>query len=451
MPGRATDLIEIPDSLWQRAAMTEALRDRDIGRVFRLVSQYAGISQTRLAIACGTTQPKISGIMRGTARVEALEVFERIAGGLGMPAAARIALGLAPDYPEFLAGVPPSRPDGRAPGTGRPGLAPDPRQPGPFGLALEGSADAAAMQAFRSADLQVGGGHVYASVLRYLQTDVSPRLFGAGDDGDSSAVVTSAAALTEMAGWMAHDAGEDAAARRHFARSLSLVQLGGDWQLGAHVLGSMSHLASHLNQPDEAISLAGQGQAILRQGAPTPDLEARLLAMEARGRAARREAAACAKLLTRAERLLSESPAGQRSPWLSRFDGGSLAGEAAQCMSLLGNWAQARRQAEEIVRLRDPGRIRSRAFGQLTLAAALIAQGHPDEACSVAQEAMDATRSLGSFRVIEQLRGLRAALRPHAASPPAAGFLERLDESLRERRWLSQASPSPASGYQERP
>ena len=42
------------------------------------------------------TQPKISGIMRGTARVETLEVFERIADGLNMPGHARIALGLAP-------------------------------------------------------------------------------------------------------------------------------------------------------------------------------------------------------------------------------------------------------------------------------------------------------------------------------------------------------------------
>src|ERR1700722_13666850 len=96
MPGRAADLLDIPDSLWHRAAMTEALNRRDIGRVFQILRQYAGISQTRLAIACCMTHPKISGIMRGTARVEALEVFERIADGLDMPAHARLALGLAP-------------------------------------------------------------------------------------------------------------------------------------------------------------------------------------------------------------------------------------------------------------------------------------------------------------------------------------------------------------------
>ena len=38
--------------------------------------------------------------------------------------------------------------------------------------------DVLAMQAFRSADRQVGGGHLYAAVVRYLRTQVGPRLFG---------------------------------------------------------------------------------------------------------------------------------------------------------------------------------------------------------------------------------------------------------------------------------
>lgn len=69
---------------------------RDIGRLFVLLHRYTKVSQTRLAIACDTTQPKISGYMRGIAKVEELSVFERIADGLNMPDPARIALGLAP-------------------------------------------------------------------------------------------------------------------------------------------------------------------------------------------------------------------------------------------------------------------------------------------------------------------------------------------------------------------
>jgi transcriptional regulator with XRE-family HTH domain len=60
--------------------------------------------------------------------------------------------------------------------------------------------DAAAMRAFRSADLQVGGGHLYASVVRYLHTDVAPRIFGTDNGTDNGTAFTAAGALTEMAG-----------------------------------------------------------------------------------------------------------------------------------------------------------------------------------------------------------------------------------------------------------
>ena len=74
----------------------DALRARNIQRLFHLLRQWVGASQTRLAIACGLTQGKVSEIMAGTRRVIALDVFERIADGLDMPADARLALGLAP-------------------------------------------------------------------------------------------------------------------------------------------------------------------------------------------------------------------------------------------------------------------------------------------------------------------------------------------------------------------
>ena len=91
------DPITIPPSLWSRPDALTALQSRDIGHLFRLVRQYAGASQTQIAIACGMTQGKVSEYMkRGGRQVLTLEVFERIADGLAMPDEARMALGLAP-------------------------------------------------------------------------------------------------------------------------------------------------------------------------------------------------------------------------------------------------------------------------------------------------------------------------------------------------------------------
>ncbi|MBX6768335.1 MAG: helix-turn-helix domain-containing protein, partial [Actinomadura rubrobrunea] len=77
--------------------MTEALRTRDIGTVFRLVHQYAGASQTQIGIACGMSQGTVSVYMKqGGRQVQTLDVLERIADGLDMPDAARMTMGLAP-------------------------------------------------------------------------------------------------------------------------------------------------------------------------------------------------------------------------------------------------------------------------------------------------------------------------------------------------------------------
>ena len=115
MAEHITDPLIIPATIWQRAETVDALQTRDVQRLFLLVRKYSGVSQTRLAIACGLTQGKVSEIMAGSRRVIALDVFERIANGLAMPPHARLALGLAPATQAMTAlpGIPPR--DGHEP------------------------------------------------------------------------------------------------------------------------------------------------------------------------------------------------------------------------------------------------------------------------------------------------------------------------------------------------
>jgi tetratricopeptide (TPR) repeat protein len=306
------------------------------------------------------------------------------------------------------------------------------------GLLATGEAYTSVMQSFRAADRQVGGGHLYATVVKYLQAEIAPRLFGVDHDSDGRLVFTAAAALTEMAGWMAHDAGRDQAAEQHFARSLDLVKVGGDRQLGVHVLASMSHLAHHRGSPGDAIQLARRGREALARGPRQPELEARLLAMQARGFAVLRRAEECTALLVRAEGALTATPDDARSQWISHFDEASLASEAARCFRELADHQEAQRQAERIIQLRPSDRTRSRAFGQLLLVTVLIAQGRPDEACALAQEVLDATQQLGSYLVIQQLLDLKQLLEPHQGSREVSAFLGCLEEALRERVWLYQ-------------
>lgn len=61
-------------------------------------------------------------------------------------------------------------------------------------------------------------------MLRYLESDVSRALFASPA---RSQVFAAAASVSEIAGWMAHDAGRDIEARHHLDRSYRLAQAAG--------------------------------------------------------------------------------------------------------------------------------------------------------------------------------------------------------------------------------
>ncbi|MGH3972811.1 MAG: hypothetical protein ACRDS9_05740 [Pseudonocardiaceae bacterium] len=437
---------DVPPEFWETERFDDAFAAQHMGLVSkayrknpRHIALYGkdGIPQEIVGSWLGLTQAQISRIENGSP-IRHLDNLAHWAKTLRIPSHL-LWFTLPGEQP----------PRGRGRGTGplpTPAVALHaPSSVGPFGRlpmsngALpNGNADASAMQAFRAVDRQVGGGHLYATVVNYLHSKVAPRLFGSDHSSDGKLLFNGAAALTEMAGWMAHDAGRDGDAKQHFGRALDLAQVGGDRQLSAHILASMSHLAHHLGQPEEAIQLAQHGRKALKGGSPQPELESRLLSMQARGFAAIREPGECTQLLVQAETALAISHAEEPSQWISGFDEGSLAIEAARCMHQLGDLSEAQRQAERIIALRPDDRTRSRAFGQLILVTVLISQGKPDEACAMAAQVLNATQSLGSYLVIQQLFDLKQLLEAHRANKIVADFLVCLGQALEERLWLCQ-------------
>ncbi|WFE25736.1 DNA-binding protein [Solwaraspora sp. WMMD791] len=439
---------ESPDDFWDTDQFRDAFRAQHIGHVSRAYRKHPkhiafygkdGVPQSVVGGWLGLTQAQISRIENGppvrhldslTHWVRTLRIPEHLL-WFRLPSASS-----ASDDSRMVVTKVAAVPRQAVP-------APALLQPPSFGLPEGGgNGYSSAMQSFRAADRQVGGGHLYATVVQYLQAEVAPRMFGVDQSSDGRLAFTAAAALTEMAGWMAHDAGRDQTAERHFERSLELVKLGDDRQLGVHILASLSHLAHHRGKPTDALQYARRGLETLSRGPRSPELEARLLAMQARAFAALRQPDDCAQHLIKAERVLEAEPAEERSPWVSHFDEGSLANEAARCLLQIGDLGQAKRQAERVVQLRPGDRTRSRAFGQLILVTVLVARGRPEEACAVAQEVLDATQQLGSYLVIQQLLDLRRLLEPHRGTRVVAEFLSCLDEALRERallyQWLAQ-------------
>jgi hypothetical protein len=267
------------------------------------------------------------------------------------------------------------------------------------------------LQAFRAADRQVGGGYLYGAAIRYLACEVEPEL-----RTSTPAAYAAAAALTEMTGWMAHDAGHDGLAQRHFDRALRLASSTGDAELTAHIHASVSHLAQHTGRAHEALQLAQTGADILRRTEHGPAIAARLHAMEARALASLGQRSECGRMLFAAERMLDRRPSQAPSPWISPFDHASLAGEASQCMEQLRQFAAAGQHSERAISLRDSGHVRSRAFSQLRLANILATQGEIDHACAITANAIGSTAQLSSHRVSELLHSLYVKLLPHMAA-----------------------------------
>jgi len=420
---------DLPVSFWDTDLLREALASWHMGQVIRAYRHHPHhgarpLSQEVVANWLQLTQTQLSRVENGSP-VQDLGKLTHWARTLRIPAQY-----LWFRLPRAVAEAVPVTAQAR---TTAPSSSLEPTMVPPSLPPVHSESDATAMQAFRAADLQLGGGHLYPTVVQYLQKALAPRVFGTAAAGPE--VFTAASALTEMAGWMAHDAGRDESARQHFNRALDLATAGSDAQLRAHILASMSHLALHQNQPSRAIQFARQGQSALGVKPSNPGLAAQLLTMEARGLATLSQPE-CGKALLRAEQTLSHHPAGPPSPWISRFDEGSLASEAARCLRQLGQLSAAARQAELIMEIRPGTHTRSRAFGQLLLARILVAQGEPEQACRIAQEALDATQSLSSYLVIRQLKELSQLLAPYQANRLVEAFLTVLNDTLHQRLWL---------------
>ncbi|MEU6097753.1 helix-turn-helix transcriptional regulator [Streptomyces sp. NPDC047079] len=387
--------------------LLRACAERDMGTVFRMLNTR-GISARRIAAAVDITQGRLYDYMNGKSRVEKLTLFEQIADAFHIPGH---LLGLA-----------------RRPWEPAPVVAEHQRayRPAPDGD------DLVAVDHFRSADRQAGGGRLYGAVVRHLTDRVAPRLV----DVDSAPhVFAAAAAMTEMAGWMAHDSGHDDRAAQHFARALPLARTSGDLPLAANVTASSSHLALQNGDASRALGWARTGLDLAAQGPRIPALTARLNTMQARALAVAAQRAPAEAALDAARRDL-EGAAAAEHPWLSPFDAAALASESAMIHRDLEQYDQALTYAEKSLTLREASRARSLALSRITLVDIHVRRGDLDAAVSAGHPLLSTSPTLGSVRVLQQLDEMRRLLAAHRSYRPVREYLARFDDARRARMLL---------------
>jgi tetratricopeptide (TPR) repeat protein/predicted XRE-type DNA-binding protein len=397
MRASAFDPPSIPPAFWERPNVCQTLRKRDMGMLFALLHEHAGLSQTRIGTAVGLGQGRVSEVINGIRGIRGAKVFERIADGLDMPDHARILLGLAPR--QITAATP-----GRI----------TPARPGQDGELMRqitaarsiDSADIRVLQAetdtIRLLDRRLGAPAVAGKLeahISYVEAGLRYSI-RPGNRQQLAAVLADASAL---AGWQAIDMGRLARAWAHFERATAAAREAGDPCLLAFAAGEQAYVLLDLHRPEEALAMVRAAYDETHASIPH-QLRCWLRAAEAEMAAAAGEESICRKALDSAAKELGHGPAGYELPYLALNDT-HLARWRGNCLVQFGD-PQTAAELNAALNAMDGSFTRAEAGLRCDLAAALHVCGDKDEAKQHLKRARELAQVTGSARQRRRIQDL---------------------------------------------
>jgi tetratricopeptide (TPR) repeat protein len=429
------DPLTVPPQFWQRPDVTQALQARDIARLFRLLRQYCGASQTRIGTAVGMTQSTVSLIVNRNKPVTTMAVLERIADGLAMPDESRMRLGLAPKEMDVMRRR-------TALGIGLIGAL----SPGTLTAVLRDSAAEAFEFTRERAVSAVGKGtldHLTAVIVeldraypwrpaaelfpiaRVYRHRVEGLINGRHTLAEARELYVHGAYLSHLLADLAYDLGSTLTAKAYAIDSQQLAEHAGHGELYGWAADTLADLERYRGAAEKAAKTALDGLDRVPRQHP---LAALLRNNAARSFARQGDRTAAAELLAEArvvcEQLPDEMPS-RFSTVCAENIAHTIANSTAECHLGLNDWKEAEQHARMGcgVAQWSPGQA---ALAQLRLGLALAHLGHPDEAAERGRQALALERGYGSM--LTNARKLDAALRGrYPKEPGTLEFHERLE------------------------
>ncbi|MGH3811129.1 MAG: helix-turn-helix domain-containing protein [Pseudonocardiaceae bacterium] len=429
----------INPALFQREDVRQILAALDVGGLYRVLGDEAGIRQRQIAACTGQTQSEVSDIVAGRRRVESHQVLGRIADGFDIP---RELMGLSwwgPDGTYCGEVTVPEAPTREGEDVRRRTLIATTTMAA-FGQAVQGLGELTelALPTGQPLPSRLGMSHVHTveAVTERLrgvarQFGGQAELFGAavqrftrwrGVPASDVVKARLAVALAELhteAGWCCYDSGVDGMG--YFTRGLRLADEFGDafgianaaWHAGLTVVRS--------GHPNDALKCFQLGQLVLAGFQPGKARPAILRADDLRvpvlaGRLSRNSATAYALMdhPEHAKRSLAEAQDG----WAPR-DAFAHAGMALAIAGIeldLRRFDTAEPFAASAVRTYGDTHRRGRIQAELALAEVHVRAGEP-RGLVLARQAIDAVSTLQSVAVRrERLVPLVAALEARPGS-----------------------------------
>ncbi|MGW6697533.1 helix-turn-helix domain-containing protein [Nocardia sp. NPDC055049] len=265
-----------------------------------------------------------------------------------------------------------------------------------------------AAQLFARWDATYGGGLVRDVVVAQLRVAVA-YLRAPCSPGDRAALQTAVGSLAHTAAFMAFDACAHSDADSMFALALDCAEESGAVNLRAKILSSMARHAIWTGRHHDGLGYARR--AFTEADQLTATERAMLHTTEARVHAKLGDIPATLTSIANADRDFSRCVPGNDPAWMRYYDSAQHAGDTGHALfdiAVHGSFVgEARDRLTAAVKGHAEAAARSRTMSTIKLASLVMATGDPDEATSIAGQALGCARNLKSQRAAEDIAELR--------------------------------------------
>ncbi|WP_436760468.1 hypothetical protein [Streptosporangium sp. V21-05] len=273
-------------------------------------------------------------------------------------------------------------------------------------------------------------GPQHALVAVRDQLAILESLLGAARGSVRLDVLRLAAKYAESTAWLHEDAGDLNQARHWTDRATAWAHETDDHLMLAWTMFRRSQQAMVERNPGEVIGLA---TAALREADRLPaPMRAAILQQEAHGHALDGAETSCHTMLDRAQ----SHAAAISDDGDARGGHGSFCSAAyieiqrARCWLRLRQPSRAVAAYEAALPVLPPVYRRDRGMALAGMAAAYAATGEPEQAVTVAEEALEIARSAGSTRILNVVKSVDRSLKSHHTLPAVTRFQAALSGDL---------------------
>ncbi|MGW4490446.1 XRE family transcriptional regulator [Streptomyces sp. NPDC004376] len=235
-----------------------------------------------------------------------------------------------------------------------------------------------------------------------------------------------AADLERMRAWAIFDV-HGTCDDRIFKSALHSAHSADDQVLGAHILTFWAAAAYNCDRPVEAESIASAALSTVR-GKASPRVQALVHARRARARSHLGDER-CWSDLDQAERHLhraEQNPDEHEPEWAYWMNLAEFQGSRASTQLAMGRPGDAEATFAAAARAFDGGAVRTHALYLTRMAGAQWLQGHHEQACGTAHQAMGLTDQISSQRTVGPLQDLVATMASHKTLPAVRELRERI-------------------------